>query len=178
MEPMTNMSRLLLFSALLATAVVASARPHMIDIGAAAPAFDLPVFNDNHRHVALDSLRGKVVLLDFWASWCGPCRQSFPAYEKLRREMPAQDFAIVAVNLDEMIDGPAAFLEEHPVRYTLVADPAGDAARQYGLIGMPSSFVLDRNGVVRARHIGFKAQDIDALRREIQDLIDGKADAK
>jgi thiol-disulfide isomerase/thioredoxin len=165
--------RTLAMLAMLVAAGAASARPHMIELGTPAPAFDLPVFNNAHRHVALDSLRGKVVLLDFWASWCGPCRQSFPAYEALRKEMPAGDFAVLAVNLDEMIDGPAAFLEEHPVGYTSVSDPLGDVAKKYGLIGMPSSFVLDRDGIVRARHIGFKPNDLDELRREIRALIAG-----
>ena len=163
--------RLLLTGVMLAGTGAAWAVAHMIDIGTPAPKFDLPVFGNNHKHIALDSLRGKVVLIDFWASWCGPCRQSFPLYEQLRKEMPAQDFALLAINLDDMIDGPTAFLEEHPVGYTSVADPEGDVAKQFGLIGMPSSFVLDRDGVVRARHTGFKPKDIDELRREILDLI-------
>lgn len=149
----------------------AAARPQMVDIGSPAPAFDLPVFNDGHRRVTLESLRGKVVLLDFWASWCGPCRESFPAYDRLSREWSAHDFVVLAVNLDEMIDGPSAFLEEHPVRYTSVADPAGEIARRYGLIGMPSSFIIDKDGIVRARHVGFKAGDVDELRREIGALL-------
>jgi len=142
-----------------------------LPIGSPAPHFDLPVFATADRHFALETLRGRVVLLDFWASWCGPCRQSFPLYEQLRQEMPARDFALLAINLDEMADGPRAFLEEHPVHYTSLADPAGEVARQYGLIGMPTSFLIDRDGVVRARHTGFKPQDIEALRKEIRDLI-------
>jgi len=166
--------RLLFAIATIVAASAARAAPHMIEIGTPAPKFDLPVFNDPHRHIALDSLRGKVVLLDFWASWCGPCRQSFPLYEALRKEMPAQDFTLLAINLDDMIDGPKAFLEEHPVGYTSVADPDGDVAKQFGLIGMPSSFVLDRDGIVRARHAGFKPKDIDEVRKEILDLISAK----
>jgi peroxiredoxin len=165
------MKRTLLFAALLGFAGIAVPAAHMIDIGAPAPAFDLPVFGQNHKHMSLAQLRGKVVLLDFWASWCGPCRQSFPLYEKLRSEMPARDFTLLAINLDEMIDGPTAFLEEHPVHYTSLADPNGEVAKAYGLIGMPSSFVIDREGIVRGRHTGFKPQDIDAVRKEIHDLL-------
>ena len=140
-------------------------------VGKPAPAFNLPVFGAESRHIALESLRGKVVLLDFWASWCGPCRQSFPLYEKLRVEMPEEDFTLLAVNLDEMNDGPAAFLYDHPVGYTSLADPTGDVARKFGLIGMPTSFVIDRDGVVRSRHTGFKPPDIDVVRGEIRELI-------
>jgi len=147
-------------------------------VGKPAPAFELPVFGSESRHVSLESLRGKVVLLDFWASWCGPCRQSFPLYEKLRSELPAQDFTLLAINLDEMADGPAAFLYEHPVGYTSLADPAGDVARKFGLIGMPTSFVIDRDGVVRSRHTGFKPQDIDAVRGEIRELIAGNSEGR
>lgn len=156
---------------LLAGAASARAMQHPVDNGEPAPAFDLPVFDAVHKHIALSSLRGKVVLIDFWASWCGPCRQSFPLYDQLRAEMPARDFTLLGINLDEMIDGPRAFLEEHPVHYTSVADPLGDVARSFGLIGMPSTFLIDRNGVVRAHHTGFKPRDIDALRKEILDLI-------
>jgi thiol-disulfide isomerase/thioredoxin len=168
---------MLLAIAIAAVTATAWATVHMIDIGTPAPKFDLPVFGNAHRHIALDSLRGKVVMIDFWASWCGPCRQSFPLYEALRKELPAKDFTLLAINLDEMIDGPSAFLEEHPVGYASVADPEGDVAKQFGLIGMPSSFVLDRDGIVRARHTGFKPKDVDELRREITDLIKGDVHA-
>jgi peroxiredoxin len=171
------MFRTMILAALLAFASTASAATHLIDVGAQAPSFDLPVFGKKGAHMALSDLRGKVVLLDFWTFCCGPCRQSFPLYEKLRAELPAHDFTLLAINLDEMADGPTAFLEEHPVGYTSLADPAGDVARQFGLIGMPSSFVIDRDGVVRARHTGFKPQDVDTLRKEIVDLI-GNRDAK
>jgi thiol-disulfide isomerase/thioredoxin len=149
----------------------ARAMQHPVDNGEPVPAFDLPVFDAVHTHIASSSLRGKVVLIDFWASWCGPCRQSFPLYDRLRAEMPARDFTLLGINLDEMIDGPRAFLEEHPVHYTSVADPTGDVARAFGLIGMPSTFLVDRNGIVRAHHTGFKPKDIDALRKEIVELI-------
>jgi peroxiredoxin len=155
----------------------ASTLVHAVDIGRPAPAFQLPVFGAKDRHLALNDVRGKVVLLDFWASWCGPCRQSFPLYEKLRAEMPAADFTLLAINLDEMTDAPQTFLSEHPVQYTSLADPAGEVAKAYGLLGMPSSYVIDRDGIVRARHIGFKPDDIEPLRKEILGLI-GNANAK
>jgi thiol-disulfide isomerase/thioredoxin len=166
-----------ILNALLVLAASASAYAAAENVvGSPAPAFDLPVFGAESKHMSLEGLRGKVVLLDFWASWCGPCRQSFPLYEKLRGELPAQDFTLLAINLDEMNDGPAAFLHEHPVSYTSLSDPTGGVAKKFGLIGMPTSFVIDRDGVVQSRHTGFKPQDIDALRGEIRELIGNKTD--
>ena len=170
-------ARLLASIVFASLATLAVAAKPKINVGDTAPNFDLPVLDAAPRHFALANLRGRVVLLDFWASWCGPCRQSFPLYDKLRSELPARDFTVLAVNLDDMIDGPRAFLEEHPVHYTSLADPAGDVARQFGLIGMPSSFLIDRNGIVRARHTGFKPADIDTLRKEILGLIADPRDA-
>lgn len=161
---------------LLAASAAAQAAADTV-VGSPAPAFDLPVLGTESRHMALETLRGKIVLLDFWASWCGPCRESFPLYEKLRSELPAKDFMLLAINLDEMADAPAAFLHEHPVSYASLADPSGDVAKKFGLVGMPTSFVIDRDGVVRSRHTGFKPQDIDALRGEIRELIAGSAAA-
>ena len=165
------MIKSLLFALLLAGNVTLPAAQHTLELGTPAPSFDLPVVGNNQKHLALADLHGKVVLLDFWASWCGPCRQSFPLYEKLRGELPQQQFAVLAINLDEMADGPLAFLAEHPVGYTSLADPAGEVARQFGLVGMPSSFLIDRDGIVRARYTGFKPQDIDEIRREVLALL-------
>jgi peroxiredoxin len=91
--------------------------------------------------------------------------------------LPARDFTLLAVNLDEMNDGPAAFLYDHPVSYTSLADPVGRVAKQFGLIGMPTSFVIDRDGIVRSRHTGFKPQDIDVMRSEIRELIASHTEA-
>ena len=164
-------ARLLASIVFASLATLAVAAKPKINVGDMAPNFDLPVLDAAPRHYALSNLRGRVVLLDFWASWCGPCRQSFPLYDELRSQLPASDFTVLAVNLDDMIDGPRAFLEEHPVHYTSLADPDGNVAREFGLIGMPSCFVIDRNGVVRARHTGFKPADIDAIRKEVLGLI-------
>ena len=168
----------LLFALLLAATTAAPAAQPAIEIGTKAPSFDLPLLGNSQKHMTLADLQGKVVLLDFWASWCGPCRQSFPLYEKLRTEMANTDFAMLAINLDEMADAPSAFLAEHPVGYASLADPAGEVARQFGLIGMPSSFIIDRDGVVRARYTGFKPEDIAVIRKEVNELLGKKGDAK
>jgi len=165
-------ARLALATALLAAAAAAGA----VEPGAAAPGFRLQPFAAA-TPVSLADYRGKVVLVDFWASWCSPCRQSLPLYEKLRNEFADADFAILAINLDEDVADAKAFLAEHPVKYTTLQNPQSDVAKAFDLKGMPSSYLIDRDGVVRVRHIGFEAKDIDALKREITDLVAKSAHA-
>jgi peroxiredoxin len=153
-----------LFGLLLAA--IASA----VEPGAPAPDFHLPRF-DSGQSVGLADFRGKVVLVDFWASWCSPCRQSLPLYAKLRDNYAAADFAIIAIGLDEDVADGKAFLAEHPIAYTTLQNPQGDIAKAFDLKGMPSSYLLDRQGIVRARHVGFTPADIAALKKEIDALV-------
>ncbi|MHB8679900.1 MAG: TlpA family protein disulfide reductase, partial [Rudaea sp.] len=164
--PRAMSMRIALAAALLAAASAASA----VEPGATAPGFALMPFAGTHS-VHLSDYRGKVVLVDFWASWCSPCRQSLPLYNGLQTDFPVSEFAILAVGLDENIDDARTFLREHPVKYTALQDPRGDVAQAFGLKGMPSSYLIDRAGIVRFRHIGFEPKDIDALKREITALI-------
>jgi thiol-disulfide isomerase/thioredoxin len=141
-----------------------------VEPGAPAPAFSLPTF-DSAPAVSLADLRGKVVFVDFWASWCSPCRQSLPLYDKLRNDFAPADFVILAIGLDEDVADAKGFLAEHPVKYTTLQNPQGDVAKAFDLKGMPSSYLIDRAGVVRARHIGFEPKDIDVLKTQIADLL-------
>ena len=161
--------RLVMAAACLAAAMPAGA----VEPGAPAPGFRLPTF-ESGQPVSLADFRGKVVFVDFWASWCSPCRQSLPLYDKLRAGYAPADFAILAISLDEDVAEAKAFLAEHPIKYTTLQNPQGDVAKSFDLKGMPSSYLIDRNGIVRARHVGFEAKDIDVLKKEIDGLV-GKA---
>jgi thiol-disulfide isomerase/thioredoxin len=121
--------------------------------------------------VSLASLRGKVVYLDFWASWCGPCRVSFPQLEKLRDELGAQGFEVYAINVDEVEADAQRFLNEVPVNYVVVRDGSGATPQAYGILGMPTGYLIDRQGVVRKIHQGFKKSDGAKLRAEIVELL-------
>jgi len=111
------------------------------------------------------------VYLDFWASWCGPCRKSFPWLNEMEARYNKDGLVIIGVNLDSDIEAAKRFLKNVPADFRVFSDPDGDLADQYKLIGMPSSFVIDRNGDVRHRHVGFKKSDIDSYETSIQELL-------
>jgi cytochrome c biogenesis protein CcmG, thiol:disulfide interchange protein DsbE len=146
-----------------------------VEPGSPAPGFDAPTFDN--KPIRLADYRGKVVFVDFWASWCSPCREALPMYEKLSGEFPTSDFAVVAINVDENAADAKKFLAEHPVKYTIVQNPKGDIPKAFGIDGMPSSYLIDRDGTIRDRHVGFDPKDINALRGEIAKLIGTPAHA-
>jgi thiol-disulfide isomerase/thioredoxin len=135
-----------------------------------APPIELQSFTTGQT-VTLESLRGKVVLVDFWASWCIPCRKSLPMFNELRANIGTEKFEILAVNLDENLDDANAFLASYPVSYPVVWDQGQVTPGLYDVQGMPSSYIVDQNGVVRAAHKGFKEEDIVKYDQEIRALL-------
>jgi thiol-disulfide isomerase/thioredoxin len=140
--------------------------------GKAAPPINLPSLPAGSDNIHLKDLRGKVVYVDFWASWCGPCRVSFPLLEKLRTELGPRGFEVVAVNVDEFEDDALQFLQEFPVSYLIAYDPLGSTPAAYGILGMPTGFLLDRAGIIRQVHQGFRKSDAPIIRAEIINLLD------
>ncbi len=165
-----------LLAVLFALALSAWGAAGAVEVGERAPDFRLAQLGKDAR-VGLADARGKVVFVDFWASWCSPCREAMPQYEKLYASLPHDGFAILAINVDETRADAEKFLAAHPVSYPIALDPAGEVPKAYGLIGMPTSYLIDRNGVVRWRGQGFKAADIDVLRRQIDQLTKEAAHA-
>jgi thiol-disulfide isomerase/thioredoxin len=123
------------------------------------------------RWPLLDSLHGKVVLVDFWASWCGPCLQSFPWMNELHAKHGGDGLVIIAVNVDQEPAQAEAFLEKVPARFRVEYDHAGDLARQFNVQAMPTSVLIDRGGKVRVRHAGFKNKQREDREQQIVQLL-------
>ncbi len=119
-----------------------------------------------------ERLAGKVVLLDFWASWCSPCKASFPALDSLQKKFSDKEFVILAINEDENPATMQAFLKEHPVNFTTVHDPGHKLVELAAVDSMPTSFLIDTNGKIRFVHKGFHGEKTTALyEREIEMLL-------
>lgn len=141
--------------------------------GAAAVATPTPTrIPDTHGWPPLDAYAGKVVLVDFWASWCAPCLRSFPWMNELQRRHGDAGLVVVAVNLDQERRLADAFLSKTPANFRLEFDAAGEVARRFGVQSMPTSFLIDRSGNVRARHAGFRDAQRQEREREIVELLE------
>jgi thiol-disulfide isomerase/thioredoxin len=137
-----------------------------LSVGDMAPNFRLKNL-ETGKLESLKKYRGKVVYLDFWASWCGPCRQSLPLLNELRSELKRKGFEVLAVNLDEDTKDAQTFLEQFPVVYPVLLDPQGKVPQKYDLPGMPTSFLIDKKGRVQKIHVGFKPKDMKGIRSEV-----------
>jgi thiol-disulfide isomerase/thioredoxin len=120
-------------------------------------------------------IKGKVVLVDFWASWCGPCKQSFPALDELQKKYGPQGFVIIAVNEDEKKSDMDDFKKQHPVSFTMVRDAGADGKKlidQVDVSAMPSSFLIDTTGKVRFAHTGYHGNETkQQYAHEIETLL-------
>ena len=113
---------------------------------------------DTATEFDLEKYEGQVVVLDFWASWCVPCRRSFPWLNAMHAKYSSQGLVIVGVNVDNDPAAAAAFLKEYPADFQIHYDTEAVLARQYDIQGMPSSVVIGRDGEIDETHIGFKVK--------------------
>lgn len=136
--------------------------------GDAAPEFDLAGKNGP---VKLSDFKGKTVYVDFWASWCGPCRQSFPWMNELQAKYAGQGLSVIAINLDVRSADAQKFLVAVPHEFTIAFDPKGQTPRQYGVKGMPTSFLVGKDGRVLFQHTGFHSDKRDELEQKIREAL-------
>jgi peroxiredoxin len=160
------MHRLLAAVALVACTAAVATEP-----GTPAPEVAIPRLDAPSQTFSLASLKGKVVYVDFWASWCVPCRLSMPALDALYRRNAERGFAVVGVNKDTSAADAERFLKRVAVTFPLASDAKDAAARAFDVKAMPSGYLVDRKGVVRNVHRGFTQETAAELEREIETLL-------
>lgn len=142
-----------------------------VHAAAAAAAPNITIVDAGGNTQRLSDLAGKVVLIDFWASWCIPCRTSFPAIDALQRELGPKGLVVIALNVDEQRKNADAFLAERPHVMRVAFDQKGQAAQAFSLQAMPSAVVIDRTGRIRYTHMGYTDKTVAQYRAEVLELI-------
>ena len=129
-----------------------SGKPRLVK-GVPAPNFTLPGLDG--KMVSLDDYKGKVVLLNIWATWCPPCVEEMPSMEKLYQELKGEDFEILAVSIDESgAEAVNPFMEKHKLGFPVLLDTKGDIKTLYQATGIPESFIIDKDGIIIEKIIG------------------------
>jgi cytochrome c biogenesis protein CcmG, thiol:disulfide interchange protein DsbE len=132
-------------------------------IGAAAPAFELP-------GASLAAVSGKVVIVDLWATWCKPCRQSFPFYQRLV-DQHAGEVVVLALSIDDEPDEIESFARRSGARFAVAWDEGKAVARRYRPPSLPTSYLIDRRGIVRFVHVGFRPGDDRRIEAAVAELV-------
>jgi peroxiredoxin len=144
-------------------------RASALDAGAKAP--EIALTDLTGKKVDLASLAGKVVIIDFWATWCAPCREELPELEKFHQKYGSKGLAIVGVSVDKEAGGIKDFLGKLKVTFPVVHDAGHAVSGKYGPPRMPSSYIVDRKGIVRYVHGGYRAGDAAEFEKQIQELL-------
>ena len=142
------------------------------NIGEAPPPFEIQ--GDSGELISLHKLKGKVVYLDFWASWCGPCRQSFPWMNEINEKYGSQGLEVLAINLDGNLSDAKKFLQENPAKFKIAYDTKAQTPKLLGVKGMPTSYLIDRQGRVVAVHVGFNPAKKSDLEAELKRVLEQK----
>ncbi len=119
----------------------------------------------------LKQFQGKVLYVDFWASWCGPCAKSFPFLNHLDHEFKDRGLQVIGINLDEKPGDAQDFLSQYPAQFMIAADAGQQCATDFGVKAMPSSYLVDRSGHIRHIHLGFKAGAAEELKAVVEQLL-------
>ncbi|TQV86579.1 TlpA family protein disulfide reductase [Aliikangiella coralliicola] len=135
----------------------------------AAPDFTLKSLTG--ENLRLSDFRGQVVLLNFWASWCGPCRQEMPILDEIHKKYEPLGFAVLGVNVDLKSEKAIDYLRGTPVKFPILLDPKSKVSEQYSVSAMPSTAIIDRDGNVRYVHAGYKTGDEEKYKNKIKELM-------
>ena len=153
------------------TISLVSATSLSLEEGDKVPEFDIASIYEGRPSIKLANLEGKTLYIDFWASWCAPCITSLPLYNEMYEKYKDQGLEIIAINVDNPIEDGLDFLLDTPLDFLIPQDPEGDAAEMFGVIGMPSSYLISPDGNVELVHMGFRNGDIDIIEEEIRKVL-------
>lgn len=132
-------------------------------------------YNNLLDQLNLEQYKGKVVYVDFWASWCGPCRQSFPVMNELQQTYGEDNFVIIAINEDSEPGAAEQFLAQYPANFTIFYDQNGELAKYFKVDAMPTSYLLDQAGTAKYHHRGFRQKDVAKLEQQIESLLSNQS---
>ena len=142
--------------------------------GAAAvkgPAPNFTLKSMSGKNLKLSEMTGNVVLINFWASWCGPCREEMPLLNALHKKYAPLGFTVLGVNVEEQLDGARDFLSNVPVDFPILLDNTNKVSRQYKVVAMPTTVIVDRDGNMRYLHEGYKPGDEKKYRQMVKKLV-------
>jgi peroxiredoxin len=136
-----------------------------------APAPDFTLKSNSGENLRLSELRGEVVLINFWASWCGPCRQEMPILSELHDRYKAMGFTVLGINVEENSSAARTLLKDMPVSFPVLFDNDSRVSKQYDVVAMPSTVLVDRNGNIRYLHKGYKPGLEESYVEQVRSLI-------
>ena len=142
-----------------------------VEEGDSAPDFSLASIHEGQPAISLAELAGKVVYIDFWASWCAPCLISLPLYNELYHRYRDQGLEVLGISVDDPIGDGLEFLADVTLDFPIPADPEGEVMDLYGVYGMPTSYLIGRDGTVKLVHMGFRDGDIELIEQAIRDEL-------
>ena len=164
---------LITISSLLTLGAHAAGKNNVVAVNPPVPApnWTLPAIQNAEGDLSMSDFRGKITYVDFWASWCGPCRLSLPALNSLNEAFSEDPVQFLAISIDVVEEDAWDFLKRYAVDYPVVIDIEGDIARRFAVDGMPSGYLVDALGRVREIHIGFKRGDELKLAESIKKML-------
>jgi peroxiredoxin len=164
------MNKKLIISIGAIVALMAMQAAAALEVGSKAPNCELTAIGDGQRY-NLSQYQGKVLYIDFWASWCVPCAKSFPFFNQLYADLAGRGLHILAVNLDENPSDAQDFLSKVPASFMVAADSNKQCANEFKVTAMPSSYLIDRKGIVRHVHLGFRPGEAEELQSLLTTLL-------
>ena len=141
------------------------------EVGQQFSACALTRLSNNEQAIEMSKFAGKVLYLDFWASWCPPCAKSFPFLNEMHQQYHNEGLQVIGINLDEVAADAEKFLTRYPAEFTIASDLSKQCAENLGVAAMPTSYLIDRKGVIRHIHLGFRGGETQELREKVQQLL-------